>query len=522
MAATPIARAARRVFCRDSAGAGLPVSMWALLLVVALLPTALYGATAWSMVTIWSRSETFAHGYLIAPISCWLIWQRRAQLGAIRRSPYWPALLPLAACGALWLLAQLGQVQVVCQYAFVAMIPLTALALMGPRMALSLAFPLLFLLLAVPVGDSLIEPLMRFTANFAVGALRLSGLPVLHEGSNFTLPSGSWSVVEACSGLRYLVASVTVGVLYAQLAYTVLWKRLFFVAVATLLPILANGLRAYLIVMLGHLSDMTVAVGVDHLLYGWLFFGIVMFALLSAGARWRDPLPLPAVPSAAPAAAPVAMHGWILLAVTLVLGVWPAGAALLERPVSSAAPAGLASFRAKAPPGTGFTDWQAAYGAPAATLRRYYLQQGQQLGLSLLYYRAQHAGSKLISSTNRLTSMVNSPWNLRDTDIRHETVHGRRFAIRESTLVSEKQTLLVWSWYWIDHQVTVSDAFATFLQLKQKLGDGFDDGATVMLFASSDEMPAVARAALRSFLEENQQALDATLQLVRSSAGARP
>ena len=494
--------------------------IFALLLI--LLPLAAYWGTAVSIVEIWARSDTFAHGYLIVPISLWLAWQRRRQLGAMTPAPFWPALLPLAGCGMLWLLADLGEVQVIRQYAFVAMLPLTALAVLGWRMARVIAFPLLFLLLAVPVGDSLIEPLMTVTANFTVAALRLSGIPVLHEGNNFILPSGGWSVVEACSGLRYLIASVTAGVLYAYMTYTRGWKRVLFVVVAALLPILANGLRAYMIVMLGHLSGMTLAVGVDHLLYGWLFFGIVIFALFLIGARWRD-----RPPSSAPAPAPASRRppttriAAMALGVVVALGVWPAYAAYLQRTGDTAPPIGLDSFPAKAPPTAAFTDWQPAYTAPAVSLRRYYAQQDGQVGLSLLYYRHQTGASKLITSMNRLTSMVNSPWNLTGGAARNETVAGRTLEVRESTLTGAGGALLVWHWYWIDGRATTSDTLGKLLQIRQRALSGSDDGAAVMLFAPLGDQPDGARAAMRAFLADNLGALDATLARVRAQQGSK-
>lgn len=501
---------------------GAATAAWALLLM--LLPLAAYRDTAVSIVEIWARSETFAHGYLIVPISLWLAWQRRERLGAMTPAPFWPALAPLAACGLLWLLADLGEVQVARQYAFVAMFPLTALAVLGWRMARVIAFPLLFLLLAVPVGDSLIEPLMTITANFTVAALRLSGIPVLHEGNNFILPSGGWSVVEACSGLRYLIASVTAGVLYAYLTYTRWWKRALFVVVAALLPILANGLRAYMIVMLGHLSDMTVATGVDHLLYGWLFFGIVIFALFLIGARWRDRLPASSSSPAADRAvraAPAARIGAMALGVVVALGVWPAYAAYLQSAAGTAPPLGLDSFPAKAPLTAAFTDWQPAYTAPAASLRRYYTQQTGQVGLSLLYYRHQTGSSKLITSTNRLTAMVNSPWNLTGGAVHNETVAGRTLAVRESTLHSSAGALLVWHWYWIDGRATTSDTMGKLLQIRQRVLSGRDDGVALMVFAPLGDQPDGARAAMRGFLDDNLGALDATLARVRAQQGVK-
>ena len=150
---------------------------------------------------------------------------------------------------------------------------------------------------------------MEHTADFTVAALRLTGIPVYREGQFFTIPTGSWSVVEACSGLRYLIASVTVGVLYAYLTYRSPARRAAFVAASIVVPIVANWVRAYMIVMIGHLSGMKYAVGVDHLIYGWVFFGIVMLLLFWIGSFWREDV-APAAAAAAhghrPGAAPAA------------------------------------------------------------------------------------------------------------------------------------------------------------------------------------------------------------------------
>src|SRR4029453_4693921 len=124
--------------------------------------------------------------------------------------------------------------------------------------------------------------------DFTVTALRLSGIPVYREGTFFTIPSGNWSVVEGCSGLRYLIASITVGTLYAYLTYQKLWKRGLFFAFSVIVPIISNGMRAYMIVMIAHLSDMKLALGVDHLIYGWGVFGGVILLLFWAGSFWRD------------------------------------------------------------------------------------------------------------------------------------------------------------------------------------------------------------------------------------------
>ncbi|MGB9110211.1 MAG: exosortase A, partial [Telluria sp.] len=274
------------------------------LLVLALLaPLALYFGTVRSIVSIWNSSETFAHGYVILPISLWLVWRRRENFSLYPPQPWAPALALLALLGAGWLAAQLGEVQVVSQYTFVAMFPVAALALLGPRLAGSLAFPLLFLLFAVPFGEVFVAPLIQFTADFTVAAVRATGIPVLRSGTRFELPTGSWSVVEACSGVRYLISSITLGCLYAYLTYRSMARRFLFIGLAMVVPVIANGLRAYMIVMIGHLSGMALATGVDHLIYGWLFFGLVMFVMFWIGSFWREDVPKDDVGAAVPAPA---------------------------------------------------------------------------------------------------------------------------------------------------------------------------------------------------------------------------
>ena len=175
------------------------------------------------------------------------------------------------------------------QFAVMAMIPLSIWAIFGTATLRALAYPLAFLFFAVPFGEFLMPRLIDWTADFTVLAIRASGVPIFREGNSFLIPSGRWSVVEACSGLRYLIASVMVGVLFAYLSYRSAWRRALFILASIAVPIVANWLRAYMIVMLGHLSGNRIAVGVDHLIYGWIFFGLVMALLFLVGSRQREP-----------------------------------------------------------------------------------------------------------------------------------------------------------------------------------------------------------------------------------------
>ncbi len=130
--------------------------------------------------------------------------------------------------------------------------------------------------------------LMDWTADFTVAALRLSGVPVYREGVHFVIPTGQWSVIEACSGIKFLIASLMAGSLYAWLMYRSTGRRLAFIAASIAVPIIANWLRAYLIVMVGHLSKNRLMTNEDHIVFGWILFGAIMLLLYWQAARWRE------------------------------------------------------------------------------------------------------------------------------------------------------------------------------------------------------------------------------------------
>ncbi|TFW30682.1 exosortase A [Massilia horti] len=481
-----------------------------------LAPLILYFDTARSIVTLWNNSETFAHGYAVAPICLWLAWRQRETLRTLPLAPWWPALVPAALAGMLWLLGSVAEVQVVRQYALVALFPLAVLAVCGRRYASALAFPLLFLLSAVPFGEVFVAPLIDFTADFTVAALRLTGIPVLRNGPSFEIPSGHWSVVEACSGLRYLISSITLGCLYAYLSYRSWRRRLLFIALSAAVPIVANGVRAYMIVMIGHLSSMRLAVGVDHIIYGWLFFGLVMFLMFWIGRLWHEkdagPAPDALAQDGERALASPGVFARMTVAFVALAALWPALALVNARASALPQPSRLAPVALAWSETPAFTSWQPAYVGPDArldlSLRQ--LEGSAPVALSLLYYRNDRTGRSLISSVNRL---ANEHGDFRETGTvrRQENVGGATLVLRETTLSSQEGDLLVWHWIRVGGHVTASDYVGKLWQARARLMLRPGDGSAVIAATPLGENKEAARATLRSFLQQNLAAIDAAL-----------
>src|SRR5579863_955556 len=260
--------------------------------------------TATAMVTTWYSSRTFSHCFLVLPLSAYLIWRRRKQLEALDPEPDYWGLLPLAMLTAIWVLGNLGEVRLVEEWALVGIVVAAVGTLLGSAVVRALALPLALLGFAVPFGLSLIGPLQDLTAWFAVHSLTLTGIPAVLENRVLSVPTATWTVAEACSGIRYLFSSVMLGVIYAWITYRSQKRRLLFLAASVIVPILANGMRAYGIVLLAYLTNNRLAADVDHLVYGWVFFTVVQVALFVVGLRWQQ------APTEATALLPAnALHG---------------------------------------------------------------------------------------------------------------------------------------------------------------------------------------------------------------------
>jgi exosortase A len=484
-----------------------------------------YGDTVASMTAIWRRSETFAHGFLILPVSAWLVWRKRRELSAIPLTPNLSGAAWLGCLGFVWLLARLAEVLVVQQLALVAMVAGVVLTLLGRQVLLTLAFPLGFLFFAVPIGEGLIPPMMEFTADFTVWALRLTGIAVYREGTFFSIPSGDWSIVEGCSGLRYLIASFAGGCLYAYLTYRSWVRRCVFIAAAIVVPIIANWLRAYIIVMLGHLSGMRLALGVDHLIYGWAFFGLVMMGMLWVGSFWRESDDNPAGARVAlPTPVDDAPQGRLLIAVLLAVvatGGWPLYAAHLETRVRVApavrlqVPVERNGWQVDPEP---LTDWRPRFKGTDASVFQVYRRGDQRVVLYLGLYRQQRQGAELINSQNIMVVQKHPVWSNVGEGRRSEQLGRYEVPVRETRLRSAKQRLLIWDWLYIDGRHLSNPYLGKLLLAAEKLVGSPDDGVAIIVATPTEEHTTQAEAALQAFVQDMLPAVEASLN---DSAGGR-
>lgn len=244
-----------------------------------------------AMAGQWWNSSTYNHVLFVPLILGWLVWVRRKEVAQLAPQGWWPGLFLLGAALFVWLLGSVAGVNLVSQLGAVLALQAALLAVLGPRVGTGLLFPLAYILFLVPFGDELVPALQMVTAKITVWLVHLSGVPAEIDGVFIDTPVGLFEVAEACSGVKFLVAMIALGTLVAHSCFTSWRRRFAFMAVAILLPILANGVRAWGTIYIAQSQGLEFAAGFDHIFYGWVFFALVIAMLLGLSWRYFDRAP---------------------------------------------------------------------------------------------------------------------------------------------------------------------------------------------------------------------------------------
>lgn len=261
---------------------GLPLAAGLLLLGL------LFDKEVAAAIQTWDASTAYNHCFLVIPIALYLLWDRRQDLTGLVPRPMPVALLLGLPLGAVWLLAERLGIMEGRQLAVIAFSEVLFLAVLGKRLWWAMAGPLLYLFFLAPFGEFLTPTLQDITTILVRHGLDILGIPAYIDGYVIEIPQGTFFIAEACAGLRFLIASLAFGCLYALTMYRSPVRRGVFILASVLVPIFANGLRAIGIVSLGYLLGSAQAAATDHVLYGWIFFSLVILLLIALGLPFRQ------------------------------------------------------------------------------------------------------------------------------------------------------------------------------------------------------------------------------------------
>lgn len=508
MGLLPSGRASVEGVSADSPRAKSWRMAWCSLAIGLLAVSALFWSTASQMAEIWYGSDTFNHGFLIFPICGYLIWLKREALANQTPQPSWLGVGVIAIAGSGWLLGYVGSVAMVQQFTLILVLQGLFLAIFGTAVARLLIFPLGYMFFAVPFGLFLIPPLQDVTAEFVVKGLRMIDIPVYLDGIFISIPTGNFEVAEACSGVRFLIATIALGTLFAHLTYQSRGRQAGFVVLSIVVPIIANGFRAFGIVLVAYLSNNEIAVGVDHIVYGWVFFAIITIILLLIGMTFRDgdPERVTVDPDGTRAAGEqfasgrqIAMIGLVAI---LLSAAGPAYASVIAARAIPAAPALLPVPDV----GNGWqisksseTPWKPIFPTAHATLMQRYQKGSAQVELFVAYYTSQRQGAELISNINQMSD--EEVLTRAASGTRKVVVEGSPTAVYWARMLGRGQrNRVAYQWYWVGGQITANRIYAKILQTAHQLVSGHDTSAAIIVSTTYDENWNEAEQILQDFL----------------------
>uniref|UniRef100_UPI0035CA9F61 exosortase A n=1 Tax=uncultured Sphingomonas sp. TaxID=158754 RepID=UPI0035CA9F61 len=370
---------------------------------VVLLLLVLFRTDVAALTAIWWTSTTFGHCLFITPVLAWLVWQRRAGLAQIVPVGWAPGLAIVALGGFGWLLGDAGGVALARHLGIVMLLQGAVVTILGPNVARALLFPLAYAFFLVPFGEGLEGPLQSVTVAMTMPLLHLVGVPAHVDGVLITIPNGYFEVAEACSGAKFVIAMVAYGALVANVCFVSWGRRAVFMVVSVVVPVIANGFRAAGTIYAAYLTSVERATGFDHIVYGWVFFGLVMAAVLAIGWRWFDRAP------DAPVFDPARLQAAPRFRLDAVLAAALALAIAAAFPAWSAAIAGRAQIlpaQIALPEVPGWhrtaTSTRAAWspnypGADHFLFGRYADEHGDTVDLAIAVYGSQHEGKELVA-----------------------------------------------------------------------------------------------------------------------------
>lgn len=251
----------------------------------ALVATAIFGPILYYMVLHWNTVADYSHGFLVAPLAGFFAWGRRIDLRRAKIDPSWWGIVPLALGTAALTVGRLGTELTSMRGAYVLTLMGLVLLLLGKPIFKILLFPLAFLFLMVPLPQSLVNvvafPLQLVAADWAVQVLYLLRIPALREGNIIHLPETQLFVADACSGIRSLMALITLGIVFAYYFRRSWLQRIVLVASAIPIAIAINALRVAATGILTYNFGQKAAEGLIHELQGMITFGGAFLLLLA-------------------------------------------------------------------------------------------------------------------------------------------------------------------------------------------------------------------------------------------------
>lgn len=463
-----------------------PIGLTLTATIIAYIPT-------WTALeSLWRDGDSIvSHGWLIVAIFIFLVLHgHSSNSNLIQSRPSYA--LPLTALTSLAIaLCHLTGILTIQAALLPVLIAMTLTSIYGIKYTASMLVPIFYLYFALPVWHPLV-PLLQSTTTLMSGQLlNLTNIPHLINGNFITIPAGIFEVAGGCSGIKYFVTSFALSTLYAHLYIPTRLKQIGIVVIALAIAIGMNWARVYIIVFVGHETEMQHSLIRDHNNFGWVLYAITMIPFFFLANRFSDPVgqePKVEHIKTPPLQVTLTAVVTLLLPATLLsaYSILPKQDNLLL----------LNNTNEWSKHETSASNWQPNYSNETRYIANTYNrpQSPKSVDVDIKIYMDQSQDNEMI---NFMNTIHNKNWKTLNSN----TLEARpSFQVNEVVLSNKsQQKILVWYWYQLGLDHTPSPLITKILQLKQTLT--MKDGAALIAFSTTCNHAncETARSSIRTF-----------------------
>jgi len=242
------------------------------------------------ILNIWEYSfddGTYSHAFFIPVISLYLYYLlfTSNQL-VIRKTINYLAIFSLIIACALLLIFNIAQFSIGFRIAIIIVLISSISSIFETN--LRVIFPTAFLIFLIPIWGLFTPYLQQLSTYVVTQIMALTYVPTFVEGNLITIPEGVFEIAGGCSGLRYLIVSLTISSLFIFLNIKKYTHGLTFLLIAIIGALLTNWIRIALLVIIGHITNMESDLMHNHNMFGWYLYIPYMVALFYYGQHLVD------------------------------------------------------------------------------------------------------------------------------------------------------------------------------------------------------------------------------------------
>lgn len=256
-----------------------------------LLAAVLFGAYLPALVDLvydWYSDSNYSHGFLVPLVSGWLLWKKRAALGALTTSQSALGLVIVAIGMVLFIIGNGASEYFTVRFSLVLTLFGLVLYIFGAPMIRKTWFEILFLVFMIPIPYviyfSATFPMQLLASKVTVKLLSIIGMTVVRQGNIIHLPGEVLEVAEACSGLRSLISLLALGAIYAYMTQKSLTAKIILFLSTIPIAVAGNVFRVFVTALVAYTSDIEVTVEPLHTIMGLSVFVIAFILLFIFGA----------------------------------------------------------------------------------------------------------------------------------------------------------------------------------------------------------------------------------------------